>query len=187
LFVSEDGISFRPVGERPYIDLGGDGELDSRQVRMSGGFITRGNEVWQYYAGHQTGHTLARGARPRGSSTIMRAVQRRDGFACLTAGPREGVLTTVPLEVTGSELLVNCDAGAWGEVSIELLDPSSGDRIPSYSVSDTIPLFGDSIYGRVPWSDARSLQPLRGRKARLRFLARNARVFSFGFSDGAHA
>ena len=172
LFVSEDGISFRPVGESPYIDLGFGEDLDTRQVRMVAGFIEHGDEMWQYYVGHQTGHTLARGKRPRKKCAVMRAVQRRDGFAAMTAGAEGGEIVSFPVKCAGENLYVNYDAGAFGEVRVELLTPRGNLRL--------------SLLIQRFWSATRCVREHRriavtcgldGRE--VRFFRRNARLFSF--------
>ena len=63
---------YLPVGESPYIDLGYGEELDTRQIRMVTGWIARDDELWQYYGGHQTGHTLARGRDHHGTGGLHR-------------------------------------------------------------------------------------------------------------------
>ena len=180
LFVSEDGRSFRQIGTKPYIDLGTGDDLDSRQVRMINGFIDHGNETWQYYTGQRTGHTLQRGSRPRKGSDVMRAIQRKDGFAAMTSGREGGEVVTVPLTCSGQQLVVNFDAGAWGEIRVELLD-AEGNPIPNYTQADSVPLIANEVYGAVQWSDRRDLAPLVGKQIRIRFHVKDAHLFSFRF------
>jgi hypothetical protein len=182
-FTSVDGMSFRSLGGFPYIDLGFGDDLDTRQVRMVTGLIERGDEIWQYYGGHQTGHTLARGRRPRRECAVMRAVQRRDGFAGLVAGAEGGEIVTAPVACGGANLLVNYDAGAWGEIRTEILD-SESRPIPGYSSADSAGLVGNVVYGAVRWADRRDLGPFVGRPVRIRFRVRNARLFSYKFAPG---
>lgn len=180
LYVSEDGVAFRPIGQAPYIDLGFGDDLDTQQVRMATGFIERNATLWQYYGGHQTSHTLARGQRPRRACAVMRVVQRRDGFAAMAAGPQGGQVLTTPLSCSGRHLFVNFDAGAWGQIAVELLD-AQGRPIPEYTAVDAAPLVGNAVYGQVLWSDRRDLGLLAGEPIRIRFSLRNARLFSFKF------
>lgn len=181
LYASEDGVSFRPIGGAPYIDLGSGDDWDIAQIRMVTGLIENGDEVWQYYGGQRTGHTLARGRRPRKGSAVMRAVQRRDGFAAFVAGPDGSQVVTKPLTCSGEELEVNFDAGAWGEVRVELLDPQ-GQPVPGYTLDDSAPLIGNVIYDRVLWAYRRDLKDWVGKEIRLRFRLRKARLFSFRFA-----
>jgi len=182
LYVSEDGISFRPIGESPYIDLGLGNDLDTRQVRMVPEMIDRGDEIWQYYGGQQTGHrlALADGIRPRKKSAVMRAVQRRDGFVGMEASCGSGNVVTTPVKCTGENLCVNYDAGAWGEVRVELLG-GDGSPVHGYSLSDGATLVGNEVYGQVQWADRRDMGPLVGREVRVRFCLETAKVFSFKF------
>lgn len=181
LYVSEDGARFRPVGESPYIDLGYGEELDTRQIRMVTGWIVRDDELWQYYGGHQTGHTLARGKRPRRRCAVMRVCQRRDGFAALTTGTGGGEITTALVFCVGGELLVNYDAGAWGQIQVELLDEDE-QPVPQYAQVDAATLVGNAVYAPVRWSGQRDLRPLAGRRLSVRFRLRSARLFSFKFT-----
>jgi hypothetical protein len=180
LYASEDGRSFRRIGETPYIDLGTGDDLDCRQVRMVAGLINHGNEVWQYYGGQRTGHTLQRGKRPRKGSDVMLAIQRKDGFAAMAGGPEGGEVVTVPIKCTGRQLLVNYDAGAWGDVRVELLD-ADGKAIPEYTKSDSAMLIANEIYAPVQWSNRRDLGPLAGKEIRIRYYIKDARLFSFRF------
>ncbi|MCL5103200.1 MAG: hypothetical protein M1133_03670 [Armatimonadetes bacterium] len=182
LYISEDGVSFRPVGEAPYIDLGFGDELDSQQVRMATGMIRHGDEVWQYYSGHQTGHTLARGERPRKACGVMRAIQRKDGFAGMKAGVDGGDIVTSPIKCVGEHLEVNYAAGAWGEVMVELLD-AAGSPVTGYMLSDSAALVGNSVYERVQWADRKTLSAFMGDEVRLRFRLTNASLFSFRFAN----
>jgi hypothetical protein len=182
LFVSEDGRSFRRIGASPYIDLGAADELDAKQVRMIAGFIRQGNEIWQYYGGQRTSHTLQRGTRPRRGSDVMRAIQRKDGFAAMTGGPEGGEVVTVPLICSGAQLAVNYDAGAWGEIRVELLN-AEGNPLLNYTLADSAPLVANEVYGAVQWSDRRDLAPLAGKQIRIRFCVKDARLFSFRFKS----
>ena len=181
LHISEDGKAFRAVGSRPYIDLGTGSELDCRQVRMVNGFIEHGDEIWQYYGGQRTGHTLQRGRRPRKGSDVMRVIQRKDGFAAMIAGPEAGEVVTTLLTCTSQYLQVNYDAGAWGELRVELLD-AEGKPIPNFTLADSAPLIANEVYAPVLWSDRRDLTPLAGKQIRIRFQLKDARLFSFRFS-----
>jgi hypothetical protein len=180
LFVSEDGMQFRPIGTSPYIDIGTGDELDAKQIRMATGFFSQGDEIWQNYGGQQTSHHIGGGARPRKGSTIMRAVQRKDGFAALVAGTGGGRVMSAPVTITGSHLHVNYDAGAWGEVRVELLDADSRP-LTGYTVNESAPMVGNVVYGQVLWSDLRDLRSLNGTLVRIKFHLKNAKLFSFKF------
>ncbi|MEW6750534.1 MAG: hypothetical protein AB1505_06100 [Candidatus Latescibacterota bacterium] len=180
LYVSEEGVSFRPVGSRPYLDLGCGDDLDTRQARMVPEMIAHGTEIWQYYGGHQTSHRLADAARPRRKCAVMRAIQRRDRFAGMVCCSGGGEIVTTPVACAGRRLCVNYDAGAWGEVRVELLGE---DRrpIPGFSLSDSAALIGNEIYAQVQWSHRRDLQPLHGRGVRVRLLLDGAALYSLKF------
>jgi hypothetical protein len=184
LFISENGISFRPVGTRPYIDIGSGNDPDTRQVRMVSGVIEHGNEIWQYYGAHRTGHTLARGKRRREPCCIMRVIQRRDGYAGFSAGSDGGEIITTPVECTGQRLQINCDAGAWGTVAVEIMGAKHG-TLDGYGQGDSAEFFANCVYEPVQWSNGRTLASLVGKHIRLRFRLKNATLFSFQFADDA--
>ena len=182
LFISKDGVSFTRVGERPYIDLGSGCDLDIRQVRMVNGAIENKNEISQYYGAQRSGHTLARGKRKREAGSVVRVIQRKDGYAGYIAGHEEGEIITAPIECTGRRLEINCNAGALGSVSVEIMGAKSG-TLPGYGFGDSAILFANCVYEPVQWAEGRTLKPIIGKKVRLKFRLARSTLFSFKFSN----
>ena len=105
------------------------------------------------------------------------ATLRRDGFASLDARVNEAEVLTRPLEFTGDRLFVNADAAS-GQVAAELID-ASGQVVPGFELSSCRPISADSTKQRIIWQTSDRLPANFGRGGRIRFVFRNARLFSF--------
>ena len=117
---------------------------------------------------------------------------RRDGFVSLDANPvREGVLVTQPLLSWGNALVVNAACRGHGYLRAELLD-EAGAVIPSYAADDCEPFHGDAVEHVLRWNGRAELRGPAGpgagevpRFRRVRFLLREAELYSFRLSGGA--
>src|SRR5262249_13020823 len=106
---------------------------------------------------------------PYGSRSIGVAKLRRDGFAGLTptAADQVAILTTKPVEIAGTELLLNVEQrGSSGAVSVALLD-EKGTALQGYGLADCIPITQDSVRAPVRWKNSNDLTPLRNSKVKL--------------------
>jgi hypothetical protein len=108
-------------------------------------------------------------------SRLRRFVYRLDGFVALAAGPDGGEAVTRPLRFRGSKLVLNYRAGAGGSVRVELQD-AGGRPLEDYAAE----LRGDEVAGVVAWPKG-DLRPLAGGPVRIRFLLKDAELFSFRF------
>jgi len=117
-------------------------------------------------------------------SRVRRFTYRLDGFVSVRAGKKGGDLLTKPLRFTGDELVVNFKTKGNGRVRVELQD-AGGKPIPGFRLNDSQPLSGDSIRGRVTWKGAVDLGKLSGKPIRVRFVLREADVYSLRFAEGA--
>ena len=109
------------------------------------------------------------------------ATLRRDGFASLDADGR-GTLTTRPVLFTGKHLFVNADVdtGA-GELQAEILD-ESGQVIPPFSRTNSIPVRADKTLQAIRWEGATDLSAATARPVKIRFLLKNGKLYSFWVS-----
>jgi len=107
---------------------------------------------------------------------------RRDGFASIEAGVREGQLTTRPLRFDHADgfLFVNADTGD-GNLRVEVLD-EGGQVIPGFERDRCLPIQLDSTRHAVRWDEHESLEFLSRETFRLRFLLRSGSLFSFWVS-----
>lgn len=108
------------------------------------------------------------------------AILRRDGFASMDSENGERVLLTKKLKFSGKFLFVNVDASD-GELSAEICD-ERGVPIEGYAKENCFPVKGDSTKKMVSWKSHEDLELLKDRAIRLRFYAKNARLYSFWIS-----
>jgi hypothetical protein len=111
---------------------------------------------------------------------LQRYSLRLDGFSSLRAPLSGGELVTKPLTFTGSKLLLNFATSAAGDVRIEIQD-ADGNPLPGYSLEDARELIGNEIDRAYSWKASDDVSALAGKPIRLRFLLRDADLFSFEF------
>ncbi|HEU5117079.1 MAG TPA: hypothetical protein VFT74_10475, partial [Isosphaeraceae bacterium] len=112
-------------------------------------------------------------------SRVRRFVYRTDGFVALLADSNGGEAITKPLQFSGQSLVLNFQTRPEGSIRIEIQD-EHGTPIKGFQASDCQDLIGDDIARRVSWS-GENLSQLAGRPVCLRFILRNADLFSFQF------
>lgn len=113
---------------------------------------------------------------------LRRYSLRIDGFVSVTAPLSGGELLTRPLRFAGARLVLNCSTSAAGSIQIEIQD-EAGQPIEGFALSDSPLIYGDSLELEVPWKEGVRLADLAGRVVRLRFVLRDADLFSMRFSS----
>ena len=111
-----------------------------------------------------------------------RYVLRTDGFVSVNAGSEAGELLTKPLTFSGSMLQLNFSTSAAGSLRVEI-QTAEGRAIPDFALSDAIELFGDEINRTYSWQSGPDVSSLAGKPVRLRFVMRDADLYSFRFAD----
>lgn len=102
-----------------------------------------------------------------------------------------GVITTVPITVTGEELIVNADPtvdGRNGAVEVAAVD-QSGHALQGYVRETSTTIESDDLRHRVTWDNASvdhwnegaTLDPLWGRALRFRLYLDNADLYTMSF------
>ncbi|MEW6234295.1 MAG: hypothetical protein AB1656_02815 [Candidatus Omnitrophota bacterium] len=114
------------------------------------------------------------------SHHLERFSLRCDGFASLHAGYAGGEMVSKPLRFKGRELIINYSTSAAGSVWVELQD-AEGKPIPGYSRDEADEIVGDRIERAVTWKGASDVSALAGRIVRIRFILKDADVFSMRF------
>lgn len=104
---------------------------------------------------------------------------RTDGFTAVNAPAAGGELLTRPLLFAGDRLELNLATSTRGEVKVELQD-GDGRPLPGFSLDDCTPFTGDTIGHFVSWR-GRGLGRVAGQPARLRFVMRDADLYSLRF------
>jgi len=110
---------------------------------------------------------------------IERLLLRLDGFASVNAPYAGGEMVTRPLTFAGQQLEINYATGAAGSVRIEVQD-AAGRPLPGFALADCPEIIGDEIAGAVAWKGG-DLAPLAGRAVRLRFVLKDADLYSLRF------
>lgn len=104
---------------------------------------------------------------------------RTDGFASVRALHAGGELLTKPIVFGGDRLELNAATSAAGGIRVELLDEDG--PISGFTLGDCQEVVGDRIAHIVSWGDAANLGKLKGRALRMRFVMKDADLYSFRF------
>ena len=105
---------------------------------------------------------------------------RIDGFVSLEAPLSGGELLTKIVTFEGNEMAINFATSAAGSVRVEVQD-EKGMPIEGYALSDCEEIYGDSIERVVAWKRGPDVSALAGKPVRLRFVLKDADLFSFRF------
>lgn len=116
------------------------------------------------------------------SDLLRRYTLRLDGFVSAQAPMSGGELVTKPITFSGKALSLNFATSAAGSLQVELQD-ENGKPLPGYSLDDCEELFGDTLDRGVNWKTKADLSPLSGRAVRVRFVLRDADLYSFQFRE----
>ncbi|MBC7367991.1 MAG: hypothetical protein H7343_14460 [Undibacterium sp.] len=111
---------------------------------------------------------------------LQRYTLRTDGFASVRAPFAGGTLLTKPFTFAGARLVLNYATSAAGTLRVELLDETS-QPLPAFTAADCDELIGDEIARTVTWHGHADLSALAGRPVRLRFVLRDADLYSLRF------
>lgn len=155
---------------RPGLDLG---NWASRAGLTACGVVPTGSAEMSLYK-------QAHYAQP--SSHLLRYTLRTDGFVSVNAPYQGGECVTKLLTFTGRELVLNFSTSAAGSVRVELHD-AAGQPLPGYALNEATELIGDAIERVVSWKTGSDLSGLAGRAIRLRFVMKDADVYSLRFRD----
>lgn len=115
-------------------------------------------------------------------SRIERLALRLDGFASLRAGYTEGWAVTRPVKLDGTRFSLNLSTSANGGAKVVLLD-ERGTEIPGFGAADAVELVGDAIDFTAAWKNGRKLADVKERVVRIKFLLRDADLYSFAVLD----
>ena len=114
--------------------------------------------------------------------SLRRFTLRLDGFVSINAPMSGGELITKPIQFSGKTLSLNFASSAAGGLRVELRD-AQDQPLPGYTLEDCDEMFGDTINRGVTWKAIADLSSLVGKTVRVRFVLRDADLFSFQFRD----
>lgn len=123
---------------------------------------------------------LSEGAWRDGETRMRRYSLRIDGFVSMQAPLRGGEFVTKPLRFEGRHLVINYSTSAAGSVRVELQD-ADGRPLDGFRLQDCPEIYGDAIAQTVHWSSGPDLSSLIGEPIRLRFVLRDADLYSLRF------
>ncbi len=109
-----------------------------------------------------------------------RYTYRIDGFVSVRAPLSGGEFVTKPLIFAGGELVINFSTSAAGSIRVEIQD-AKGNPIKGFGITDSAEIYGDEIEYCVTWHDKSDLSSLTGKAVRLRFVLRDADLYSLRF------
>ena len=89
-------------------------------------------------------------------------------------------MITKPFTFKGKTLLVNFATSAAGEIGVEIQD-AGGIPIPGFSLADSQKLIGNEIERTVSWKHGEDVSQLSGKPLRLRFVMKDAHLYSIRF------
>jgi hypothetical protein len=113
---------------------------------------------------------------------LRRYTLRLDGFASIHAPIAGGELVTSPIIFQGKSLSMNFASSTFGSLRVEIQD-ADGKAIPGFTLADSIELYGDTVARNAIWKDNPDLGALAGKPVRLRFVMRDADLYSIKFEE----
>lgn len=111
---------------------------------------------------------------------LRRYVFRTDGLSAVTAAPTGGEMVTKEFTFSGDALSLNYATSAAGEMTVECLTPER-QPIDGFKASDCDIIIGNEISRVVKWNGKSEVSELSGRPIRLRFVLKDAELFSIKF------
>lgn len=111
------------------------------------------------------------------SAELTRYSLRTDGFISVHAGYGGGEMVTKPFTFSGGQLSLNFQSSAAGGVRVELQDEAGK------VLADCAEMMGDEIDRDVAWSGRSDLRQFAGKTVRLRFVLKDADLYSMRFHD----
>jgi hypothetical protein len=111
---------------------------------------------------------------------IERLLLRLDGFASVNASYSGGEMLSKPLIFIGKEMEINYRTSAAGYVRVEIQD-EAGRAISGYSIKECPEIIGDEVARVVAWTKGADVSRLAGQAVRLRFVMKDADLYSFKF------
>ena len=111
---------------------------------------------------------------------IQRYVLRLDGFASVNAPYAGGEMVTRLFTFSGKELTLNYSTSAAGSLRVEIQD-ASGKPLPGYGLEHSREIVGDEIERVVSWEAGSDVSALAEKPIRLRFVMKDADLYSLRF------
>jgi hypothetical protein len=114
------------------------------------------------------------------AAQLRRYTLRIDGFASVSAPDSGGEMRTKAVTFKGKELVLNMATSIAGSVQVEIQD-FDGNPIEGFGLDGCSPIFGNSIERIVKWNGNSDVSSLADRPVRLRFVLKDADLYSLKF------
>lgn len=114
------------------------------------------------------------------SCKLRRFTLRIDGFVSVESPLGGGELITKPITFEGRNLVLNFSTSAAGSIRVEIQD-ANGKPIDGYTLADSTDVFGDTLERVVGWKAGNDIGALAGKPIRLRFVMKDADLYSIRF------
>ena len=180
---SRNGADWLRPDRHPIIRMGFDNQWDNGALYAGYGLSRQGDELSLYYSAYDVTHG-AYVERGYLGGIITRAIYRLDGFMSIDSDYKRGEFVTPTLVFGGDRLEINFDGSAGGWARVEIQD-KNGKPIPSFTEKDSDKITGNSVRKPVSWGGKKSLSSLKGKKVKLRFVMRDAKLYAFQFPESS--
>lgn len=114
------------------------------------------------------------------ANRLRRYTLRIDGFVSVNAPYSGGEFVTRPLTFEGSNLVINYSTSAAGSIRVEVID-ANDQPVPGFALDECPEIYGDEIEKVVEWGERSDLSQLAGQAIRLRFVLKDADLYSLRF------
>ncbi len=111
---------------------------------------------------------------------LRRCSVRTDGFVSVHAPYEGGEMITRPLRFAKNRMRVNFATSAAGGIRVEI-QGRNGEPLPGFRLDESRELIGDEIDRVVAWLGGENVSSLAGKPVRLRFVMRDADLYSLRF------
>ena len=166
---------------RPFVPHGPNGAFDNDMIMPASTIVTHDDKHWIYYGGANERHSTAETEPPLQFESVRAiglATLQLDRFVALYTGDEPGVVVTKPFVAKGSGLELNVDAHN-GDLRCEVLD-AEGMPISGYAGDSGFHGVGvDELRLAMQWGEGTDLQLLQGKRVRLKFRLRKAKLYAF--------
>jgi hypothetical protein len=113
---------------------------------------------------------------------LKRYSLRIDGFSSLSAGYKEGKVSTRPFIFSGKELEINYATSAAGSIKVEIQD-QDGNTLPGYGFENSGEIIGNEIKRIVSWDSNTNISNLASKPVKLSFYLKDANLYSIKFNQ----
>jgi hypothetical protein len=178
---SSDGVAWHRYDRAPYLPPPLLAQEPRNLVYMGTGVIVRGGELWQYATEFRSKHGDIAERQRATDGSIVRYVQRLDGFVSAELSGLNGRLRTRPVAVTGKRLVLNVNTAGLGALRVGVLG-EDGKFVAGWAPEDCAAVETNSLGAAVSWRGG-DLAALQGKNVRLEFRGERSSLYSFRFED----